>query len=153
MASGIERCARSGRKGERRRALTGRATAHRRLGDRMRSGWVALLLAVTVSLSWQSLLSQTHQHPASTFAPIAAKLLGDKASANHPDGKSTDQPADCPICRQIAQAGHYLSPAPVSFSPPIVAPLAVAVVPTPSIVLARRSHAWQSRAPPSLLQA
>lgn len=154
MTVGIQSNARSGRKVERRRrALPGRASVRRPLTVRVRAGWTALLLAVTLSLSWQSLLTQTHQHPASTFAPIAAKLLGTNASADLPDRKSSDQPADCPICRVIAHAGHYLSPALGSFDTPIATAFSFAAPAALHTAIVQRSHAWQSRAPPTLLQA
>lgn len=108
---------------------------------------------MTLSLSWQSLLTQTHRHPASSLAPIAAKLLGTTPSANLPDGKSSDQPADCPICRQIAHAGHYLTPEPGAFHTPIATAFSFAVPVVFHTAIVQRSHAWQSRAPPTLLQA
>lgn len=154
MTLGVQSGARVGRKGERpRRVLPGRASVRHPLTARMRSGWCALLLAVTLSLSWQSLLTQTHQPPASTLAPIAAKLLGTTPSANLPDRKSSDQPADCPICREIAHAGYYLITGPGAFHTPIATAFSFAVPVLLHSAIVRRSHAWQSRAPPSLLQA
>ena len=119
--------------------------------ERMRAGWLVFLLAVALALSWQSFLTQTHQHLASAFA--ATTVQGAAPTAALPDRPSSDQPATCPICREIAHAGYYLFPALATFDAPIATRFDFSAAVPLRPVLVRRSHAWQSRAPPAPLQA
>lgn len=108
---------------------------------------LALLL-----LAWQAVLTQSHFHvtgepiggartiAASTGAPPSARL----SSSPH----RSDDPVDCPVCREIAHAGHYLTPAPVLVDRPAgMAPWLAATALTVARGL-ERSHSWRSRAPP-----
>ena len=124
-----------------------------RTGRRLGAGWVAVLLAMLVVFSWQSFVAQTHNHFASAPVFTATGTTG-AVSASSSDRKSPfDSPANCPICREIAQSGAYLPPAPIVLPVPqamlvwLVAGLAFA------LVLGRRSLGWHSRAPPLQLQA
>lgn len=131
-------------------------------GTQQRHGWraparlgrLAFLLAVLTAFSWQSFVAQTHQHPGLDPASAAiATRTADAAPGVSGAQSPFDQPASCPICREIAHAGAYLLPTPVTFDAP--APVAFWRADAPSFrpVLAKRSHAWQSRAPPLQLQA
>ncbi len=104
-----------------------------------------------LAFSWQSVIAETHQHvpPAAASRAVAATHGGGKPA---PSRAPTDSPANCPICRELAHATHYLPPAPIVFAAPVrvfAPPVSVAAI---LLVLRARSHGWQSRAPP-LLQA
>jgi hypothetical protein len=122
-------------------------------GRRLGAGWIAVLLAMLVVFSWQSLVAQTHNHfdraPTSTAIGTTGAIAASSSDRNSP----FDSPANCPICREIAQSGAYLPPAPIVLPAPqamlvwLVAGLAFA------LILERRSLGWHSRAPPLHLQA
>jgi hypothetical protein len=105
-------------------------------------------------VGWQSFITQTHQHFAS-----GAFAVGTTADARSPDslqshdGSPANVPAACLICREIAHAGTYLLPAPLTLEAPPLATFWVAVAILLGLTLAQSSHAWQSRAPPHRLQA
>ncbi len=108
-----------------------------------------LILALFVFLC-QSVVLQAHVHAGSTAvsAPSAGVQVGVQERRS-----TSDQPADCPLCRELAQNGAYLSSGQitVSPSPDRAAPIAAASrlrSGSPS-----RSHAWRSRAPPTLPNA
>ena len=118
----------------------------------VRAGWVAVLLATLLAFSWQSFVTQTHEHFGSNT--YSADGVTKTTVAHVKTGRSPTNPSEtCPICRAIAQAGHYLLPVSVAFhtSETIAHWLAVATLLVLS--LSMRSHAWQSRAPPTQLQA
>jgi len=96
----------------------------------------ALLLLMTFSV--QSYLTQTHIH----FAPSMAQK---QAPGKLP---SKDDPANCPVCQEMMQAGHFVTPAAASLLLPS-AQVSVIEIATPVAVIAQAaSHAWRSRAPP-----
>ncbi len=108
-------------------------------------GWrfaAALLAMLTFAIS--SYVTQTHIH---FDVPGSGKIA---ASAPAPKGKHPFQetPANCPICQEIAMAGHYVTPGAVAF---VLPAQSVSIVPieiaTPIIVEAI-SHDWHGRAPP-----
>jgi hypothetical protein len=114
---------------------------------------LALLLALLLSLFGQSLLTQTHIHvdPPSraTFLSAHGALAARVAHRHH----SSHGSANCPICREMAQAGQYLPAA-----PPGAASVGLTPVPVPAPVASGipgrvRSHAWHSRGPPTTLPA
>ena len=102
---------------------------------------VALLL-----FSWQAIIVQAHLH----VRPAAASASMSVAAVSSPAPQRPDSPSECPVCREVAHAGQYLSPGPVLVTPPATVAQWRAL-PTLSIVLRNeRSHAWRSRAPPML---
>ena len=117
-----------------------------------RPGWLAVLIATLLAFTWQSFVTQTHEH----YRP-RAHLVVAGATSELSNLKAQNAPTDpsdtCPICREMAQAGHYISPAPFVFFERET--LAHGVAATPALVLVVRlvSHSWQSRAPPRQLQA
>ena len=134
------------------RANTGSRAIKRLPKREVRPGWVAVLLAVLLAFSWQSFVTQTHEHFDSGNHSTVAGAKTDAPQLK--TGRLPTNPADtCPICREIAQAGHYLLPAPVAFHTPETITHWLTVTPSLVLVLCLRSHAWQSRAPPIQLQA
>jgi len=122
-------------------------------GRRLGAGWVAVLLAMLLVFSWQSFVAQTHNHFASAQISTNASTVGAAEASTSDRNSPFDSPANCPICREIAQSAAYLPPAPIVLPAPqamlvwLVAGLAFA------LVLERRSLGWHSRAPPIQLQA
>jgi hypothetical protein len=115
----------------------------------MRTGRLGLLWAVLLAFSWQTFVTQTHQHFDAGPVFAAAPAKADGAGPQRPARQSpSDLPANCPICRGIAHAGQILLPPPIHVEAP--APLIFRPVLTTLVTLARtrRSHTWQSRAPP-----
>ena len=113
----------------------------------VRGGSAVARLARAIALllfGWQALVVPAHRHVAS--APTVASAKVSVAPLRH----RPDQPADCPVCREVAHGGQYLSPADAR----LTAPVAVAFQPAAAtLALLRgegRSHAWRSRAPPVL---
>ena len=114
-----------------------------------RPGWLAVLLVTLLAFAWQGFVTQTHEHYQPQAHPGVVVATGGVSHLRTP----ADSSDTCPICREMAQAGHYISPAPLvlfdreKFSHWVTA--------TPALVLVVRllSHSWQSRAPPAQLQA
>ena len=126
----------------RRQPAVSTAAARRRSAVARLARTIALLL-----LGWQALVVPAHPHAEAALSVAVAKVTATPVSHR------PDQPADCPVCREVAHGGPYFSPTAVQLS----VPLAVAFHPaTTSLTLLRgneRSHAWRSRAPPVLSQA
>ena len=135
-----------------RRADRLRAVSARRLWpSRMRAGWLAVVGAVLVAFLSQSVVLQTHQHFGVAAISAAATGNPDAAAPQKPDRQSpADQPANCPICRELAHAGPVLPPAPIAFDAPAPISFQLAVINRPRLTIVRRAHGWQSRAPPYL---
>ncbi len=99
---------------------------------------VALLLMVTFSL--QSYLTQTHIH----FAPqLAQKQAPGKLPAK-------DDPANCPICQEMIQAGHFVTPAAATLLLPSAQVSVIEIAAPVAVIAQAASHAWRSRAPPQV---
>ena len=121
---------------------------------RLRAPWAAVLLAVLLTFFWQSFVVQTHLHFEGGSYPIAASAGHTGAESQRPGPQSpSDLPSNCPICSEVAQAGNYLLPAPITFDPPATAIAWFAVAILLALALAQPSHGWRSRAPPCQLQA
>lgn len=102
----------------------------------------ALLLAF--ALCWQAGIVRAHVHEAPNWSTAA--------HAQHPS-KQQDDDQDCPLCAEAATAAAYLASAAPVLTPPLPAPLwreALSADPAPRVL---RSHAWRSRAPPTLRTA
>jgi len=113
---------------------------------------LAVLLAALLAFTWQSFVTQTHVHPAPHHA-LTAPGKAEHAVYAGTGEPSPDQPANCPICQEIAHAGLYLLPVPVALDMPAPATAWVAVGPALAPQARPSSHAWRSRAPPHPLQA
>ena len=105
-----------------------------------------------LAFAWQSFLTQTHVHPAAS-APWESSAAHDARSAGASrHERPAGSPADCPICHDLAQAGHYISPAPIALDPFVE--VVVGVVATVLIQGISRARPQQrrSRDPPEPLQ-
>jgi hypothetical protein len=124
-----------------------------RSGRRLSAGWVAVLLAMLVVFSWQSFVAETHNHfaraPISTAVNAAAPVTTTSSDQNSP----FDSPANCPICREIAQSAAYLPPAPIALPAPLAMLVWLVAGLAFGLILERRSLGWRSRAPPTQLLA
>lgn len=98
--------------------------------------FLALLLLVTFSL--QSYLTQTHIH---TGSAVAQKQAPGKLP-------NKDDPANCPICQEMLQAGHFVTPSAASLLLPSAQVSVFRIVTRAVVVAQSASHAWRSRAPP-----
>jgi hypothetical protein len=138
------------------------ATTARRIGSNSRSprpgrrlgaGWAAVLLAMLVVFSWQSFVAQIHNHfdrtPISVTAGTASTVTATSSGRNSP----FDSPANCPICREIAQSAAYLPPAPIVLAAPLAMLVWLVAGLAFGLILERRLLGWHSRAPPTQLQA
>lgn len=114
---------------------------------------MAVLVTLLFAFSWQSFVAETHQHLLSDTGTTIT--LGKSAGGEQqkPAKPSPLDPANCPVCREIAHAGSYLLPTPVSIDAPAPLFFWFATATLLGLALASRSHRWQSRAPPLRLQA
>jgi len=122
-------------------------------GRRLGAGWIAVLLAMLVVFSWQSFVAQTHNHFASAPISTAAVRTGATAATSSDRNSPFDSPANCPICREIAQSAAYLPPAPIVLPAPQAMPVWLITGLAFGLSLERRSLGWHSRAPPTQLHA
>jgi hypothetical protein len=124
-----------------------------RAGGPQRRPRLALLLALLLSLFGQSLLTQTHVHVDPQARALSSSPHGAAPARVAHRHHSSHGSANCPICREIAQAGQYLPSVPPAAGPMGLAPLPVASPAAPGIAGRSRSHAWRSRGPPETLPA
>lgn len=99
---------------------------------------VALLLLLV-----QTLVVPAHRHAAADPSAHAAGLTVAAPVKHRPD-----QPADCPVCREVAHAGQYLTPGDVQLAPTAAATLTPNAAMLTKLGTIGRSHSWRSRAPP-----
>jgi hypothetical protein len=126
---------------------------HSLLRPDLRKRWVAVLLAALLAFTWQSFVTQTHVHFGLERNSAAAGSSAAAPSRPIATQSSTDLPADCVFCQEVAHAGHYLLPAPIAFQAPEPVAAWLLTIPLPVLTRNARSHAWRSRAPPLPLQA
>jgi hypothetical protein len=104
-----------------------------------------VVLALTAFVL-QGYVTQTHIHNAKAETPISA-AKGSERTLPKPYQGNND-PANCPICQQIAQAGHYVIPAWLLL---LLVTLAVSTI---HIIACARprydavAYCWRSRGPP-----
>jgi len=101
-----------------------------------------------LSLLWQSLVVQTHLH---AFPPPAATTAqaGSAAPATANPSRP-DDPANCPICREAARAGHYLAPLAIPLLLRSSMPVAPSLATLPIWPRRHTAHGWYGRGPPSV---
>ena len=100
-------------------------------------------------LAWQAVVAQAHVHVADR--PVAS--FGGTATQASQAGHRPETPLPCPVCREIAHAGHYLSADTPLFGAPVVDVSSSPSAALPAFDRGNRSHAWRSRAPPLPLHA
>lgn len=122
-----------------------RAMARQRAAALQRPAWKQALAALLLLVfAVQNYVVQTHIH----FAPAHAASALAVSQHNPAPANPADDPATCPVCQDLAAAGHYLTPAPLAFGLPgfiAVAAALFAAFPAPATAPA---HGWQSRGPP-----
>jgi len=109
---------------------------------------LAVFLVTLFAFSWQSYVTQTHLHFHSGANPTTFVAGNDGTVQLDVGRSSSDLPADCPICQEIAHAGHYLPSVPLVFQAPESVAVWLAILLPLKPASRQRSHAWQSRAPP-----
>lgn len=124
------------------------AAFHRASAKSWRQAFAALAL---VLFAVQNYVTQTHVHLLGRGTPdILAPVGLAQAQPAPAPGKNrpADTPANCPICQDIALAGHFTSPGAIALPPPaFVAIPSLLVLVLPAFVSVA-SHDWQGRAPP-----
>jgi len=118
-----------------------------RIASAPAKGWrfAAALLAM-LTFAAQSYVTQTHIH---FDSPTSSDGIT-KAAPDAPHGKLPvkETPANCPICQEIAMAGHYVTPGAVALALPSqtvsIVPLEIVV----RFIVEAVSHDWHGRAPP-----
>jgi hypothetical protein len=113
-----------------------------------RQAFAVLALAL---FAFQNYVTQTHVHLLWHGKPNAfVQSLGLTHAQVTPPGKQkpANDPANCPLCQDIALAGHFTTPGAVAFLLPALVVAAAAAIPElPAHILAP-THDWQGRAPP-----
>ena len=95
----------------------------------------------------QSYITQTHIHLAPDSFASFAKLGANKQQ--QPDKfPANGDPANCPICQEIAHTGQFVTPSAAALLLPSVAVSVISIVADIPAIAQNASHAWQSRAPP-----
>lgn len=123
---------------------------------RMSRARLLLTLAALLAFTVQNYLAQTHIHFSSAplqaaisdVAPAGPSLAGE---TKHPSDQypAKQDPANCPLCQKIAQAGHDAVPAAVLLFLLTLATLGLCIVAERAPHFRAPSHIWQGRAPPS----
>jgi hypothetical protein len=122
-------------------------------GRRLSAGWVAVLLAMLVVFSWQSFVAETHNHFARASIATTGNAIAPATTTSSDQNSPFDSPANCPICREIAQSAAYLPPAPIVLPAPQAMLVWLVSGLSFGLILEQRSLGWRSRAPPTQLQA
>lgn len=117
---------------------------------RTRPGWVAVLIATLLAFMCQSFVTQTHEHYQPQAHLVVAGATGE-VSHLKADRTPADPSDTCPICREMAQAGHYISSPPFVFFDREKFLHWLAITPALVLVVRLLCHSWQSRAPPPQL--
>ena len=107
-----------------------------------------LLVILSVFLA-QTVAIQTHVHfaKAAASSPVAGTPERTKPTLSSTQTPTAD-PADCPLCRDLAIAGHYILPDGVTLSASALVLFWLFVPASVAVAVQQRSHRWQSRAPP-----
>ncbi|HET7335989.1 MAG TPA: hypothetical protein VFI93_12805 [Rhizomicrobium sp.] len=116
-----------------------------------------ITLVALLAFVFQGFATQTHIHrmgqvDVAFFGNALAKIGA--ASAATPQKSNTDKlpplndPVKCPLCHEMALAGHYVSPAPPQLLLPVFLVQALIIAARASAHIAQNSHDWLSRGPP-----
>lgn len=125
----------------------------------------AVIVAALFAMLWQSVVVGAYGHAHHHAAPLAhfaaaQAVVGAQgvagargATAASDDDPARQDPADCPVCWEMAHDGVFLLPDIAVFRAPEPETLWRGTLPTAHASRSGRSHAWHSRAPPRILQA
>jgi hypothetical protein len=123
-------------------------------------GFAVYLLVA--AFAFQSYATQSHIHFSSVpgisgkiadrGAPQASDRFADDLAAQqkHDRYPANDDPSNCPICQQIALAGHVLTAGTTSLVPPSKITFYALMSNDVPIPIVGVSHSWRGRAPPSI---
>jgi hypothetical protein len=109
-------------------------------------GWrfaAALLAMLTFTVS--SFVTQTHIHFDMIGSGGIVTAMPDAPHGKHP---FKETPANCPICQEIAMAGHYVTPGAAVLALPTQSVSIVPIVIAVRFIVEAVSHDWHGRAPP-----
>ena len=123
-----------------------------------RRGWrLSLAWFLLFAFAQQSFVTQTHVHFAAGSFGTATIAQGHSAKIQVADRQpkpdkfpARDDPANCPICQEIAATGHCVMPAAIAPALPAQDYWAAALALTAPAIASAVSHSWQGRAPPRL---
>lgn len=119
----------------------------------LRGRFIALVIVALFAFAWQSFVTQAHVHfDAGEYSRAVAPDHG--LSFNLGSGQSPrDLPAKCLLCKEQAQAGHYLPPHPLAIQCQASCAVAGTVALLIALALSPHARAWHSRAPPVFLES
>lgn len=117
------------------------------------TGRSRVLLTIVAALAFfvQSFVTQTHIHG----VPVGAAKATVIAFHDNGTDKQRDpfpakgDPANCPLCQEIAHAGHYTAPVHALEVQPALRIAQIVPIPHTRATEFVLSHAWRSRAPPT----
>jgi hypothetical protein len=117
------------------------------LSSRLSAVRLLVIYITLLAFGLQSYVTQTHIHLAPDSFASFAKLGANKQS--QPDKfPANGDPANCPICQEIAHTGQFVTPAAAVLLLPSVAVSVIKIVANIPAIAQDASHAWRSRAPP-----
>lgn len=118
------------------------------LGAELAGRWLTACLAVAAVLI-NCVLVQTHfEQPAYAATEVVGVAIAESPTSDSDGGSHL---LSCPICQVVAASGSFaLQPHSIVAAPrtPVILPTGHADT---SLAAVARSHAWRSRAPPSLV--
>ena len=108
-----------------------------------------ITLLVMLAFGLQSYIAQTHIHLKPDTFSSYSKLDHQPGKENPLDKfPANGDPANCPICQEIAHTGQFITPSAAVLMLPTASVSIITLVADVVVVPDRASHAWRSRAPP-----
>ena len=118
-----------------------------------RPGSARFALALVAGLAFfvQSFITQTHVHaaPVAGKATVSVAIHDGVVQKKRDPYPANEDPANCPLCQEVAHAGQYVSPAFALLVQPSERIAHVVPIPPTHATEFILSHAWRSRAPPA----
>lgn len=108
----------------------------------------AVVLLTLLAFTFQGYLTQAHIHWLSAGAPVVADVFDGAPSPAKDKAPLKNDPANCPLCQQIAGAGQFVTPAAAAILLPSLSISVIEVVAAAAHFVAPASHSWRGRAPP-----
>ena len=123
-----------------------RVTAKRTTAPNARQLFAALALLV---FTVQNYVLQTHVHPPAGLASVSMGETRAPASWRKPaKANPFDDPATCPLCQDLALAGHYTAPGAILLLAPLFSTVAKLICHIEDRKISRGRPAFYGRAPP-----